>query len=135
MEVPINRDIRDYKVKDIGPFTLPQAGCVAGALINIYVIYNLEKKLFNVESYNNFMVFSIFLVCVPWVFFGFINLYGLTARQFIRTAFIEQYLNPKIRIYESDFEFEDTDEDVIEVIVPTYSKEEKEEIKGWKGYP
>lgn len=135
MEVSINRDIRDYKVRDVGPFTLPQAACVAGGLINVYTVFQLEKKLFNVETYNGFMVLSIFISAFPWVFFGFIHLCGLTARQFIRTALIEQCLNPQIRVYESDHEFDDVGEDVYEVNIPTYSKEEKEEIKKWKGYP
>ena len=139
MEVMINRDIREYAVKDVGPFTLKQAGCLAIAAVCGYGVFFLEKHFLGLTSVNEFQIISILIAALPGIAFGFIRPYKLSLWQYLRTIMFENILSPKIRKYESDFDYESfIKEHPIEElnmnINQKYTKEEKKEIKKWKSY-
>ena len=144
MEVIINKDIREYKVKDIGPFSLGQfAGLAVGAAMG-YGVYFLEKHYLHIEGINDIQIASIIVAALPGIVFGFVRPYGISFIKFLRTVFFENFTNPKIRKYESDFDFSKvyqlTEEDMMsEKELKKHNKrkltrEEKHEIKKWKGY-
>lgn len=138
MEIFINKDIRKYKVKDVGPFTLGQVGGLTVAAIMGYGVYYLEKHFLHLEEINDLQIFSILIAAMPGIAFGFIKPYGLSFYKFLKTVFFENFVNPKVRIYESDFDFSESladqpQEDVMSRNIK-YTKEEKAELKKWKSY-
>ena len=160
MEVMINKDIRSYKVKDIGPFTLPQAASLLVAGVLAYGIYWLEKHMFNLNTLSDIQIISIIIMAAPPLVFGFVRPYGISFFAFLRTVFFENIMSPKTRIFKSesvpDYDIpekdmiiymeDDTPEDQIFTFKPKskkdlgikptrkITKEEKEELKYWKAY-
>ncbi len=99
MEIPINRDLRKFKTKDIGMFTFKEAGFVALALVIVYGVYAIQRWVFHIDevSYELCALFAI-----PVLAFGFFKIKGLTLKQYLTTVFIENHLSPKIINWEKE---------------------------------
>jgi len=98
MEIQISQDIRKYKSKDIGNFSLKEAGFIAAGCGAGFLAYYLTK------SYEAAIPpLGIILA------FGFLKPYGMTLPQFLNTAAKEMFLSPRIYINESDFEYDPDD--------------------------
>lgn len=139
MEIIIGYDIRKYKVKDIGPFTFKEAISLAVGAGCGYGAWALEKALLdNVEP------LFIIIAAAPALLFGFFKIHGLSLWNYIKTAFFENVVSPKVRPYVSDFKCDArdfvTEEEYkeyysMEPKPPVkYSKEELAELKKEKGY-
>lgn len=139
MKITINKDIRDYKVKDIGPFTIKEAISLLIAGIFAYAVYFLTKKYFGWSpTENDLELLLIIIVAAPPVLFGFWHPYGISLKDYILTLLMENIVSPKLRVYGSDFDYSKIEEEPDEtdnLVAPKkYTKEELDEIKKWKGY-
>ncbi len=159
MEVFINQDIRKHKPRDIGRFSLPEAGAIAVAMVLGYTVYALERHYFGVQTPNMIEMLPIVLVVIPPIAFGFGKIHGLSFNKYLKTSFVENYVNPQTRIFQSSMEFDydisefsaeeldaireslsqvdpdcAIDEKTGKLIKRKLSKEEKAEMAEWKGY-
>lgn len=137
MKIIVNRDIRDYKTKDIGPFTLGQAVAVAIAAILVYGVWYLEKYLFGFEEVSDMQIISSIIVAIPPLLFGFYRPFGcMSFKNYLLTVIVENIINPKVRKYGQSYEFDEIEPDETDLMTtPTkYTKEERQEIARWKGY-
>lgn len=100
MEIPINKDIRKYKVREIGPFTLREFGGFVLMGIGCYASYGLMKHFLGF-----YIVPLIFLAALPGIALGFINYHGIPFEKFVKTVVVENVKNPMIRPYESEIEY------------------------------
>lgn len=143
MKIDINKDIRDYKVKDIGPFTIKEFISVLIAVILGYSVFALMKKMgweISVTSGNDLMFLPMILAAAIPLIFGFYKPHGISMWTYIKTLFNENIVSPKVRTYGCDFDYsklevlEKPDETDNLTAPAKYSKEEQAEIKKWKGY-
>ncbi len=93
MEIKITKDIRKYKTKDVGNFSLKEVGWIALGLASAFLTYRLSKS-----------VEIAFLPLLVFVVFGFAKPLGLTMTQFLRTV-VRDALSPQIYYWETDFEY------------------------------
>lgn len=100
MEVPINKDIRKYKVREIGPFTLREFGGLVLMAVGCYVAYGLMMHFLGF-----YIAPVIFLAAVPGIALGFINYHGIPFEKFVKTVVVENIKNPMVRPYESEVEY------------------------------
>lgn len=134
MERIIGKDIRNYKIREVGPFSLREAIFGALTLISAYGAYIAQKLLFGDYSY-----IPIFLAAAPFVALGFLKPYGLPFEKWFSTVFAENFLSPAIRPYVSDREGEEMAEYIKEnamigktpVKTVKLSKEEKGKYKSY----
>lgn len=139
MKIIINKDIRDYKVKDVGPFTLGQTFSLLIAIILAYGVVYLTKRYWGWSIMENDAELLIVLIvsAIP-LSFGFIKVCGLSLKDYLITLLFENIISPKLRIYVSDFDYSQMEEVPDETdnvkTQKKYTKEELNEIKRWKGY-
>ena len=109
MEIPISKDIRKFKTKDIGNFSFKQAAFIALALGVAFLTFKFT---------NSLEVAVLPLVAI--ICFGFFRPYNMSCFQFLRTVGKDK-LTPSIYINETDF---------------VYNLDEFEELYGeeYKGY-
>lgn len=94
MEIPISRDIRKYKTKDVGAFSFKEAGYIAlafGVGVMCYTVFHCTLEV---------CLIPIALILV----FGFFKPCGMTVIQFLRTVGKEQ-MSPPIYYNETDMEY------------------------------
>lgn len=103
MELQFSTDIRKIKTKDVGNFSFKEAGFLALAGISAYVMYTVEKRVMGLEELNIPLLLPLPVLILV---FGFAKPFGMSFFQFMRTAFIEYVIDPKIYIWESDFVYD-----------------------------
>lgn len=96
MEIPITKDIRKFKTKDVGNFSFKEAGFIAGAGAIGFFLYKMTENL-----YVTLPPAAIILV------FGFFKPFGLSFWTFIKTFVKERFLTPPFLPNESDFEYDE----------------------------
>jgi len=94
MEIRVSKDIRKYKTKDIGNFSLKEAGFICIGVAAGAITYSLTGSL-----ETAFVPLLVFLA------FAFLKPFGLTLVQFLRTAVLD-FFSPRIYIWETDFEYD-----------------------------
>ena len=94
MEIPITKDIRKFKTKDIGNFSLKQAGVIALGLGVGFITYTLSSSI---ET----AVIPLGIILI----LGFFKPYGMSCIQFIKTVGMEK-LSPPVYINETDFVYD-----------------------------
>lgn len=94
MEIPITKDIRKFKTKDIGNFSLKQAGVIALGLGVGFITYKLSSSI---ET----AVIPLGIILI----LGFFKPYGMSCLQFIKTVGMEK-LSPLVYINETDFVYD-----------------------------
>lgn len=123
-EISINRDIRKYKVREIGPFTLREFGGVLLMGAGCYLSYALMKHFLGF-----YITPVIFLAALPGIAIGFINYHGIPFEKFVRTVVAENIKNPSVRPYESETEYDIhdflTEEEINEYIQKTAVQKQK----------
>ena len=99
MEIPINRDLRKFKTRDIGKFTFKEAGCIAVALLLAYGAYAIQRWLLGIQDVS-LEICTVF--ALPPLAFGFLKIKGMTLTQWVQTVFKEKYLSPQILNWEKE---------------------------------
>ena len=100
-EVIVGKDIRLYKPKDIGPFTLKQFGGILVGGICAYGVFAIEKALG--LTLNEFTCFPIFLSAIPGVALGCLNKNGMSMTKYLKAVYIERVANPTKRPFGQDY--------------------------------
>ena len=96
MEIPVTKDIRKFKTKDVGNFSFAEAGFIAGAGAIGFLLYKLTGNI-----YIAVPPAAIILV------FGFFKPFGLSFWTFIKTFVKERFLTPQFLPNESDFVYDE----------------------------
>ena len=112
MDIQITQDIRKYKPKDLGPFSLKEIGFI---IIAAGVGYAAHKFLHTEATTSIAFAFPILVV-------GFLKPFGLSFIQFARTIIKEEFFSPREYYNETDFEYDPNKfEEVIgeEVSIPS----------------
>ncbi len=111
MERDINKDIRDYTVKDMGPFTFKQALSLAiGTVCGGFTTYLLRSagylSMENISTLEGqMMLLPVFVTAAPALFFGFYKNHGLSAWQLLKIFVREQIMTPKVLVYKSSMTY------------------------------
>lgn len=100
MEIIVNQDIRKFKTKDIGNFSFKEAGFIVLAAGMGYGAYYLQTKVLMVEKVSYLPM--VLLAAIP-LLFGFFKPQGMTFWQFLNTVMRENFVEPKVYYWESDF--------------------------------
>ena len=101
VEVTMPRDIREYKPKIIGPFTLRQIICVsigaayAAPIAIIIPVPPMMKLLIGI------------LLMLPMFVSGWVEIFGMTFEQYIIYYVKNRVLKPKTRVYSTESEGKD----------------------------
>lgn len=106
MEIIVNQDIRKFKTKDVGNFSFKELAFIIAAAVPGYGVYYIEKNIMAMEQIE---VLPIVLVAAVPLAFGFAKPQGMTFMQFLKTVVRENFVEPKLYYWESDFE-PDSDE-------------------------
>lgn len=101
MEIIVNQDIRKFKTKDIGNFSFKEIGFLVAAAALGYGAYYLQTKILMVEQFS--IAPCILLAAIP-LLFGFFKPQGMSFMQFLKTVVKENMIDPKVYIWESDYE-------------------------------
>lgn len=101
MEIIVNQDIRKFKTKDIGNFSFKEVAFLVAAAGLAYGTYYLQKNILMMESVSTFP--CILLAAIP-LLFGFFKPQGMSFMQFLKTVVKENMIDPKVYIWESDYE-------------------------------
>ena len=98
IDINIPKDIREYESKLIGPFSTRKVICLAigGALS--YGAFFLQKTIMGMENPNPGI--CIFSTAPAMMFLA--KPYGLKMEEFLKTAFIENYLSPRNKPYKTE---------------------------------
>lgn len=94
IEVPILKEIREYKAKTIGSLTTRELICGIGATAGAYLMYGIQKWA-GIENPQGFLMM---LGAIPGVMF-LTKPYGLKFEVYLKSAFVDSVLAPTIRIY------------------------------------
>lgn len=111
IEVKIPKEIRQYREKIFGIFTLRQVICIAIILIGSTTIGLLLSK----AGANNDIVFlCIMIFAVPFFLIGFFRYEDMNFEEYAVIVFISTVLYPAKRVYESDHVYNDILEEYLE---------------------
>ena len=96
----INKDIRKYKEKFLGPLSARETACIG---LGTGFSYLVKTYAFPDISWTSDAMAYLTLLCMaPFVAFGWIRVYGLYLEDFCRSA-MKTVLAPKKRTYSNDF--------------------------------
>lgn len=96
MDIPISKDLRKFKTKDIGNFSLKEAAWIALAVSSAVIVYKFVDK-----SLDSAMIPATIILII-----GFFKPFGLSTWQFARTVLKEDVFSPRTYIYQSDFVYD-----------------------------
>ncbi len=98
IEMEIPKDITKYKKKFIGPLSFRQCVTLVPAVLLDYGAYGLMKSL---EVSSDTMMPIMIFILLPFLAFGWIELYGLPLEKFLKVAFISGFIAPQKRLYKT----------------------------------
>jgi hypothetical protein len=94
IEAQVPKDIRVYKSKVLGPFTLRQVICLAVAIAVDCILYFGIFSVFNLSI--NFLVYAVIFVDLP-IFAFTVEPLGLPMEQYLHKVLLKQLLAPTRR--------------------------------------
>ena len=81
--VPVPNDMKSYKPRILGRYTVRQVGCIAGAIaVSILEVFIL-KSFMSITDISYVIIFS----CIPFALFGFFNKNGKNFEQWLKVMF------------------------------------------------
>lgn len=96
--VEMNKDVRNYKDKLLGPFSTRECLCLAAGLGLSYLV---KATLFPEMSLTDERMAYIVIFCMlPFGALGWIKIYGMFIEQYLRSTFIST-IAPKVRVYDN----------------------------------
>lgn len=102
IEVPVLKEIRSYETKVVGPLTLRGLVCMSIAAAGAYILYAIQKYLIGITPVG-------MLCCMgaaPGVAFLVIKPYGLKLEKYIKSAFIDNLIAPRVRPYKQEMNYD-----------------------------
>lgn len=97
VEVEINKDIKEYSPKLIGPFTTRQAICFTVSGIMSLITYNAIGE----SIPSDLKMYICFTTAAPGILIGWVKVFGMTFEKFIKLYLFTQVLPPAIRKYKT----------------------------------
>lgn len=92
IETKMPKDIRTYKTKLIGPFTMRQIICVAVMTVVDITLYALVIQPFQLST--EFIIYGLILVDVPIGAFGWIEPQGLPLEKYLKNVLLRSFIAP-----------------------------------------
>lgn len=92
IETKMPKDIRSYKTKVVGPFTLREAFCIFLMIIANIILYALVIRPLNLPL--EFTVYGFFLVCVPFVAIGWWEVSGMPLEKYFTNVILRMLASP-----------------------------------------
>lgn len=81
--VPVPNDMKSYKPRILGRYTVRQVGCIGGAIaLSILEVFIL-KSFMSITDMSYVIIFS----CIPFALFGFFNKNGKNFEQWLKVMF------------------------------------------------
>ena len=102
MEIPINRDLRKFKTRDVGRFSFKEFGWLCLGLLMGYGMYAIQKWVIGMDTDLKLIA----LAMSPPLAFGFLKIRGMTLKEWLSTVFTEKYLTPKNLMWEKEYIYE-----------------------------
>lgn len=99
LEIPVIKDIREYKAKQVGPFSTREIIFLLIGGVLAYGIYYFQKLVLGAETVNTSFCIA---AMTPALMFGWFKPYGIDLEKFLKAAFISNFVAPKIRRYQSN---------------------------------
>lgn len=101
IEVRIPKDIRKYKTKIVGPFTMRNIVGLAIALGCGAIIYNVLKGI-----PSDVKLFATMVAAIPGILIGWASFFGMPFEQYAKIAFRNTFLIPKKLLYKTNNAYE-----------------------------
>lgn len=98
IEMEIPKDITKTKKKFVGPLSFRQCIMVVPAVLLDWGAYKVMKGL---EVSSDTMLPIMLLIMLPFLAFGWIELYGLPLEKFLAVSFKSTVLSPQKRLYKT----------------------------------
>lgn len=95
IETKMPKDIRSYKTKLIGPFTMRQLACIAVMGVVDIILYSLVIKPFQLPT--EFIIYGLILIDVPIGAFGWIEPQGLPFERYLKDVLLRSFIAPAKR--------------------------------------
>lgn len=96
--VEMNKDVRNYKDKLLGPFSGREVLCLICGFVTSYIV----KSLFfpEMSPLDERMAYLVILCMLPFGFIGWWKIYGMYIGQYLKSTFITS-LAPRLRVYDN----------------------------------
>lgn len=92
IETKMPKDIRAYKTKLIGPFTMRQIICVAVMAVVDFILYALVIQPFQLQA--EFIIYGLIFIDVPIGAFGWIEPQGLPLEKYLKDVLLRSFISP-----------------------------------------
>lgn len=92
IETKMPKDIRSYKTKLIGPFTMRQIICVAVMAVVDFILYALVIQPFQLQA--EFIIYGLIFIDVPIGAFGWIEPQGLPLEKYLKDVLLRSFIAP-----------------------------------------
>lgn len=96
--VEMNKDVRNYKDKLLGPLSTREVLCLVCGLVTSYIV----KSFFfpEMSPLDEKMAYLVILCMLPFGFIGWWKIYGMYIEQYLKSTFITS-LAPRKRVYDN----------------------------------
>ncbi|WP_010247989.1 PrgI family protein [Peptoniphilus rhinitidis] len=81
--VPVPNDMKAYKPRVLGRYTVRQVGCISGAIALSVLEVFILKSFMTITDMSYVIIFS----CIPFALFGFFNKNGKNFEQWLKVMF------------------------------------------------
>lgn len=92
IETKMPKDIRSYKTKLIGPFTMRQIICVAVMAVVDFILYALVIQPFQLQA--EFIIYGLIFIDIPIGAFGWIEPQGLPLEKYLKDVLLRSFIAP-----------------------------------------
>lgn len=94
------KDIRMYKTKSIGPFTIREAVCIILAILTCFFVYNCIMN--PLDASITVTVYGCMLISIPFIGFGWYAPCGMPLEQYLSQVLLRYLISPTNRKAEMD---------------------------------
>lgn len=98
VEIEVNKDIKEFSPKLVGPFTTRQTVCLIVSGILSIIAYNTVGKLVS----GDLRMYLCFIAATPGILVGWVKVYGMTFENFAKLYITTQVLSPAVRKYKTE---------------------------------
>ncbi len=131
IDIIIPKDIREYKAKAIGPFTIRQSVTVLVISAIAFFVLWFEREVLMME--HTTLMPALFFSIIPGLFGFGDKLVGMPFEVYLKRVFFSAVIAPKHRVYQSHSYFDIMAEKMEEMRVAEQQLKEQEEKKVNKG--
>lgn len=97
IQVEMNKDVRNYKEKLLGPFSAREVVCLG---LGAGFSYLVKALFFPGVPFADAMGYIVVLCMIPFALIGWCKVYGMYIEKFMQSAF-QAIISPKKRYYDN----------------------------------